>query len=278
MPELAEVKLTSEFVNKHGSKTFVKIEKSSVSKVKTDLSEMKFLSFNLMSISRGKEMLIDFISEDKLSHLNDKLRMKITLGMSGAWIYYDPKDENMEKYHKHTHLRIIDEKGFILGLYDVRRFAKWSWNDFDKGRGPCPFDESLVFGDRLRENWYKHKDFKNHKLSEIVMSQRWFNGVGNYLRAEILYRLDRNPFLVASDLELEDLDNLIALTVGCVKQSYKLGGGQLKDWKNPEGEDPKHFKDWMKCYGKLESTLDGTGRTFWFDKKWKLQFSTLMTL
>ena len=67
----------------------------------------------------------------------------------------------------------------------------------------------------------------------------------------------------------DDSNNLIALTVGCVKQAYKLGGGQLKDWKNPEGEDPTHFKDWMKCYGRLEKTLDRTGRTFWYDKKWK---------
>jgi endonuclease VIII-like 1 len=208
--------------------------------------------------------------EDKPGHLTEKKRMKVTLGMSGAWIYYDPQNEDMAKYHKHAHLRITDEKGFILALYDVRRFAKWTWSDFDiVGRGPCPFGDSLAFGDNLRENWNTHPDFKKHKLSEIIMSQRWFNGVGNYLRAEILFRLDRDPFMTASDLSLEDLNNLIALTVGCVKQAYKLGGGQLKDWKNPEGEDPKHFKDWMKCYGRLEKTVDGTGRTFWFDKKWK---------
>ena len=271
MPEIAEVKLTSEFVNKHGSKLFVKIEKSPVSKVKTDLSEMNFSQFNLRSSSRGKEMVITFIDAGVPFQEATSKKLKVTLGMSGAWVYYDPKDERMEKYHKHTHLRITDEKGFVLGLYDVRRFAKWSWNDFDlKGRGPCPLEETLSFGDRLRENWKTHQDFKKHKLSEILMSQHWFNGVGNYLRAEILYRLDRNPFMKASDLSEEDLNNLIALTVGCAQIAYKLGGGQLKDWKNPEGTDATTFKEWIKCYGKLESCLDGTGRTFWFDKKWKI--------
>jgi hypothetical protein len=48
-----------------------------------------------------------------------------------------------------------------------------------------------------------------------------------------------------------------------------LGGGQLKDWKNPDGEDPASFKEWMKCYGIMEKTVDGTGRAFWFDPKWK---------
>lgn len=275
MPELAEVKLTSEFINKHRNLCFVKLEKSPVSKVKTDLTELIFKKFIVRSSSRGKEMVIDFIDAGVPFQEATSKRMKITLGMSGAWIYYDPKDERTEKYQKHAHLRMIDEHGFVLALYDVRRFAKWTWGDFDtKGRGPCPFHESLEFSDRLRDNWYTHRDFKKHKLSEIVMSQHWFNGVGNYLRAEILHRLDVDPFMVASDLPKDKLEPLIALTVGCVNQAYLLGGGQLKDWKNPHGEDPKNFKEWMKCYGKLENTVDGTGRTFWYDKKWKKENGT----
>lgn len=269
MPEAAEVKLTSEFVNKHSNKIYVKMEKSPVSKVKTDLSELGTNRFVIKSLSRGKEMIIDFGDmnvEPGVSY--QAKRMKITLGMSGAWIYYDPNDPKTEKYHKHTHLRLIDEKGYILGLYDVRRFAKWSWGNFDPNRSPCPFIEAKEFGDNLRENWYTHKDFKKHTLSEILMSQQWFNGVGNYLRAEILYRLDRNPFKKAFELSTEDLDKLIELTCSCVQQAYKLGGGQLKDWKNPNGEDPSSFKEWMKCYGILTKSVDRTGRTFWYDEKW----------
>jgi hypothetical protein len=48
-----------------------------------------------------------------------------------------------------------------------------------------------------------------------------------------------------------------------------LGGGQLKDWKSPTGENPNNFKDWMKCYGKLSSKIDGTGRKFWFHPKYE---------
>jgi endonuclease VIII-like 1 len=269
MPELAEVKLTSEFVNKHANKIYVSLEKSPVSKVKTDLNELNTNRFVIKSLSRGKEMIIDFGDMNlPAGGSYQTKRMKITLGMSGAWIYYDPRNPDNEKWHKHTHLRLTDERGNILGLYDVRRFAKWSWGNFDDQRSPCPFIESDEFRDNLLENWCTHKDFKTHTLSEILMSQKWFNGVGNYLRAEILYRLDRNPFMIASELHSEDLKVLIDLTISCVKQAYKLGGGQLKDWKNPDGEDPTHFKEWMKCYGRLEKSTDKTGRTFWHDKKW----------
>lgn len=269
MPEIAEVRLTSEFISKVGKiSSFVRLEKSPVSKVKTDLSEMAFKQFTVHSSSRGKEMVLTFVDASVPFQKATYKKMKVTLGMSGQWVYYDPRHSDNEKIHKHTHLRLFDANGHILGLCDVRRFAKWSWTEFDDKRSPCIFNEELKFADNIRNNWHTHKDFEKHKLSEIMMNQKWFNGVGNYLRAEILYRLDRNPFMKASDLKKEDLESLIALTIGCCNQSYKLGGGQLKDWKNPSGEDPSSFGEWMKCYSKLEKTLDAAGRTFWYDKKW----------
>jgi len=269
MPEISEVRLSSEFVSKIGKQhRFVRIEKSPVSKVKTDL-KVHYNVFTVDSISRGKEMVLHIIGRNE-THQTGCLTMKVTLGMSGAWIFYDPQNPEMQKYDKHTHLRFFTEEGKILGLYDVRRFAKWSWTDFDKRRSPCIFRETEDFKARLLSNWFTHKDFKKHRLSEIMMSQSWFNGVGNYLRAEILYRFDKNPFTISSEIAEDELKNLIEITINCVNQSYKLGGGQLKDWKNPDGENPSSFNEWMKCYGKLEKTLDSTGRTYWYDKKWNL--------
>ena len=268
MPEISEVRLSSEFVSKIGkTHKFVKIEKSPASKIKTDLS-LDFKEFTVNSISRGKEMQLR-ISESGA----EELKMKVTLGMSGAWVFYDPEDSRSEKYHKHTHLRLFTKEGKILGLYDVRRFAKWSWNDFDQRRSPCIFHETTSFREKLISNWYTHKDFKKNRLCEIMMNQGWFNGVGNYLRAEILYRFDKSPFTISSEISPKELETLIEITINCVNQSYKLGGGQLKDWKNPEGEDPSSFHEWMKCYGlkTSEKTLDATGRTFWYDKKWKVE-------
>jgi endonuclease VIII-like 1 len=233
--------------------------------MKTDL-KVHYKTFTLDSISRGKEMILHIIGKNEMDQTGC-LTMKVTLGMSGAWVFYDPSDPKNEKYHKHAHLRFYTTDGKILGLYDVRRFAKWTWNDFDPRRSPCIFRETEKFRERLIDNWFSHKDFKKNKLSEIMMNQSWFNGIGNYLRAEILYRFDKDPFTVANQITTKELEKLIEITINCVNQSYKLGGGQLKDWKNPDGEDPSSFNEWMKCYGKLEKTLDATGRTFWYDKK-----------
>ena len=63
MPELAEVKIMGDFINYVAAKEqfFDKIEKSPVSKVKTDLSEFDDVAFKVSARTRGKEMLIDIV-------------------------------------------------------------------------------------------------------------------------------------------------------------------------------------------------------------------------
>jgi endonuclease VIII-like 1 len=178
-------------------------------------------------------------------------------------------NQNLEKVLKHAHLRFITTRGNYLVLHDVRRFAKWkcveNWN---KGRGPCPLTEFDQFREHLLINWFKSKAF-NVPINELLMNQGYFNGIGNYLRAEILYRLDINPFTRANELSTLEIHDLIMLCHLCVRDAYALGGGQLKDWHNPNGTDGSSFSEWMKCYGILSDVVDKTGRRFWFDSKWQ---------
>ncbi|EOA92697.1 Endonuclease VIII-like 1, partial [Anas platyrhynchos] len=47
-----------------------------------------------------------------------------------------------------------------------------------------------------RENVLKNLDDKafDKPICEALLNQKYFNGIGNYLRAEILYRLKIPPF------------------------------------------------------------------------------------
>jgi hypothetical protein len=46
---------------------------------------------------------------------------------------------------------------------------------------------------------------------------------------------------------------------------YKIGGGSIRDWKNPYRDQITTIDKWMQCYGKKKNITDGTGRTLWFD-------------
>ena len=239
MPEIAEVKIMGDFVNYIASeeKFFDQIEKSEVSKVKTDLSGNEGVVYEIAAKSRGKELMLTICPVDGSPPRN----LIVTLGMSGNFVYARKDGASFDRVMKHAHLRFRTVRGNYLVLHDIRRFAKWKWVDgWTRGRGPCPLTEFNEFSEFLRSNWYKHKVF-NTSLNELLMNQGVFNGVGNYLRAEILYRLDTNPFQPANQLSHEEMNRLIIFTHHCARDAYIMGGGELKDWVNPKGSDRETF-------------------------------------
>jgi len=270
MPELAEVKIMGDFINSviREEGFFDVMEKSEVSKVKTELDPFKGAVFTMKAQSRGKELMLELEMIGGDIEGSTVKKLLCGMGMSGNWIYIRKDAPQLENAFKHGHLRFQSTRGNWLILYDPRRFAKWRWvENWSSNRGYCPLTEFNEFQTALLENWYTHKAF-NGRLCEVLMDQAIFNGVGNYLRAEILDRLDVDPFQAANTLSLDKLHELIKITHFCVRDAYELGGGQLKDWWNPEGKPAGSFDEWMKCYGKKEKIVDNNGRTFWYDAKW----------
>ncbi|XP_059768712.1 endonuclease 8-like 1 isoform X2 [Balaenoptera ricei] len=121
-------------------------------------------------------------------------------------------------------------------------------------------------------------------ICEALLDQRFFNGIGNYLRAEILYRLRIPPFekartvlealqqrrpspeLTLSQKIRAKLQNpdLLELCHSVPKEVVQLGGKGY----GPESteEDFAAFQAWLRCYGTpgMSSLRDRQGRTIWF--------------
>jgi endonuclease VIII-like 1 len=156
-----------------------------------------------------------------------------------------------------------------LAFVDVRRFGKWKWGDWNKDRGPDPTTEYFLFCNNILQNL--HKRAFDKPIYEVLMNQRYFNGIGNYLRAEILIRIpDEDPFQSAREFISKRKWELFELCKDIPILVYEIGGGTLKDWKNPFGE-VSSVRDFMKCYGNplMEKIEDRGGRMFWYDPKWK---------
>jgi len=267
MPEISEVRIMSEFINSFAREAeFQSIRKSDVSKVKTDLSQLTLGEFTIVAKSRGKELLLDFY-DSKCSKFHQSLL--VTMGMSGNWT----AAIGDTSIPKHSHLVISGSHPRLgkisLCLVDIRRFAKWSWKeDFSPNRGPDPVKEHEAFRENFKTKITEKKQDKVPML-DVIMNQSLFNGIGNYLRAEIFHRADVNPFRSFSDLTEKEKDAILTQCKVCPEQAYVLGGGQLKDWKNSFEVEAKSFLEWRKVYGVGENIPDKGKRTFWFDSKWK---------
>jgi len=262
MPELAELKLTADYINQASEgRTYNGIAKNP--QHKGELFEVPFEKFNIQAISRGKELVVYLYDYNS----NDVLPLRMTMGMAGHFRLSHTGDEN-----KHAHLMFKSTDNHTLSFVDVRRFGKWKpgvkWSD---NRGPDPTFEFEEFKENILNNLDK-KEF-DKPINEVLMNQTYFNGIGNYLRAEILYRIDKNPFMESRQMINDYGSELFTLCKAIPELAYIMGGGEIKDWKNPFKNETDYIKtrsDFFLCYGNetMSQVVDKTGRRFWYDSKW----------
>ncbi|KAM8972227.1 endonuclease 8-like 1 [Pelodytes ibericus] len=279
MPEGPELHLASIFINTRcaGLRFGGAVEKSEVSKN----PEVPFCcpEYTISSVSRGKEVKV-FLTPVSDGH--EAAHIVFRFGMSGSFTITSEDD-----IPKHAHLRFYtvcakDAPRQVLCFVDTRRFGTWEVNGiWQPERGPCVMQEY----EKFRENVLKNLPDKafDKPICEAMLNQKYFNGIGNYLRAEILFRLQIPPFLPArtvleavkqhdknSDLTLskkvkikKEHPDILQLCHLVPMEVIKLGG---KGYGNGQSDDYAAFENWLRCYFApgMKSLRDHNGRTIWF--------------
>ncbi|XP_041705620.2 endonuclease 8-like 1 isoform X1 [Coregonus clupeaformis] len=206
MPEGPELHLASLFVNRVcGGVVFTgPVQRSEVSKN----PEVSFScpAYTITATSRGKEVCLTLTPKKSDSALGRCRRVKagqanqgqnmdifFRFGMSGFFRF-----TTEATLPKHAHLRFYtNEKPCrVLSFVDARRFGSWQPNGtWQPNRGPCIMFEYQSY----RENVLSHLSDRafDRPICEVLLNQKYFNGIGNYLRAEILFRLNIPPFVKA---------------------------------------------------------------------------------
>jgi len=259
MPEISEVKYMSEFITQAcKEKTFNKIGISTVTK--NPRPNVDFDQFTIASESRGKEMKLIIESEKQCTPIH----IFMSMGMTGHWVLSELIPDHCHLWFKMT----FDDH--YLCFIDPRRFGHWKQQKYwSETRGFDPTTEYLEFLSFILD--HKETSLSDKPLYSSLMDQKYFNGIGNYLRAEILYRafVERQikPQTTFSKLTNEETTFLCKLTKTVCKESYKIGGGEFMSWENPEGVGSKDkFEKWLRCYRKegMCHIKDKQGRTFWY--------------
>jgi endonuclease VIII-like 1 len=260
MPEGPEIRIMSDFINsKVEDKKFIKAYHVHKGNIPIEFEESQLISFTLKANYKGKKLLL-FINSSELS-----IPVFIFMGMSGSWKWVETKGWQQTKF---TRLRFDTDDGFSLIMFGGYMGPKYSlYENFkNSNSGPDIINEFDSFKSNVL-NSLEHKTFKK-PIYEVLLDQKYFNGVGNYLRSTILYYANVNPFLSAKTI-IEENDNFFELCRDALETSYQFNGGQLKDWSNPFEKESKDFENWV-YYKKGSSIKDSQGRTFWYDSKWKV--------
>ncbi|XP_054556067.1 endonuclease 8-like 1 isoform X2 [Talpa occidentalis] len=281
MPEGPELHLASHFVNQacEGLVFSGRVEKSLVSRN----PEVPFESsaYRIAASARGKELRLTLSPEPGAQPPREPLAVVFRFGMSGSF-QLAPSDALPPHAHLRFHTAPPGPRQ-ALCFVDIRRFGRWEvGGEWQPGRGPCV----LLEYEQFRENVLRHLADKafDRPICEALLDQRFFNGIGNYLRAEILFRLRIPPFekarTVLEALQQRRLNpeltlsqkirvklqnpDLLELCHLVPKEVVQLGG---KGYGPESGEeDFAAFRAWLRCYGVqgMSSLRDRHGRTIWF--------------
>jgi len=89
--------------------------------------------------------------------------------------------------------------------------------------------------------WQEFKQVFNKKpnktITECLMNQSVISGVGNYLKAEILYNSKISPHRLVKDIKDKEWENLHYNALSQSRRSYKLGGATISTYRQPNGEE-----------------------------------------
>ena len=228
MPEGPEVKTTVNWLLKFKEKTiesFVILSGRYLKKNKIpgwDKLEYPALLKNVQC--KGKFIYFTFSGKQHDSFLFS------TLGMTGMW-------SNSRTKHSRVVLSFKDEEPLYYN--DIRNFGTLKFvetkKELDKklnSLGPDILASEINTKSFLSRLTRKH----NKTIAECLMNQSVISGVGNYLKAEILYASKISPNRKISDITENEWITLCENILVIARRSYRLGGATIESYRQPNGE------------------------------------------
>ena len=241
MPELPEVETVKETLKKYVKGKTIKsvdiyydniVEYPSVDEFKNKIKNQTIQDI----LRRGKWLLFKLDDYYLLSHLR----------MEGR--YYIKHNEEVSK-HEHV---IFNFDDFNLRYIDTRKFGRMYLLPIKDAFNMKPLDELGLepWDNELTSEYLKDK-YKNKKLpiKTVLLDQSIITGIGNIYDDEILFMSSINPYKKASELNNEDLNNIIKNTRIVLEKAIKLGGTTIKSYESSEGVHGR-FQNELLIHGK----------------------------
>lgn len=226
MPEIVEIKKYCDFINKHFKNKkliSIKILKGRYKK------HGKFEGYNQISNNLPLK-LIEAKSKGKFIYITfeNNITIYCTLGLSGGWTY-KKKDsskfqfpeimeflnvKDIENYRDesldHLNIEFTFKKGSLY-FFDTLSYGTISVsNDISKlnkklnSLGPDIMDIDTDF-DLFNERINK---IQNKKIGNVIVNQKIISGIGNYLRADILWLAKISPHRLIKNLSKSEMKKI----------------------------------------------------------------------
>jgi formamidopyrimidine-DNA glycosylase len=236
MPEGPEVKLNTDFLSKQ-----------LVGKL---ISEIKILSgryqrhgpFSGYDKMKSRFLIVSEVAcKGKFIYFKfqDGSSLWSTLGMSAAW----------QKMHtKHSRVNIKTNYGNQVFFNDIRNFGTLKYVETEK-----ELKEKLnTLGPDVLDSYVDSESFKKRldskpkwSIAKALMNQSVVSGIGNYLKAEILYAAKISPHRLCKDLTKEEINLLAEKSYEITNASYQTGGATILTYRNENNKKGLYSRRFM---------------------------------
>ncbi len=178
--------------------------------------------------TRGKKIIFCFSGDSKEER---EIYLVVSLGMEGRFVLMPDQhsgvqfDFNDEERNTVIDIYFSDSRHF--GLLEFV-FGKDELFQRLKDIGPDILQEEIST-ERWREI-VRNPRFRNKIICDFLLDQKRVSGIGNYLRAEILYRARIRPDRRLSELTDEELERIRVEAIQTARESYFARGLTIKSY------------------------------------------------
>lgn len=240
MPECPEVTLSRDFLRHEIlNKKITSINLFASGRYREGRKPPKGLDLFDFYLKRDEVVVRDIYNKGKLMWwtLHNDLFLTATFGMSGQW---------RTQPCKHAAYSFGFDDGSAIFFEDIRHFGTLAFLDTEgiqaklRSLGP----DMLNAPPSLEEFTKRLKKKGSKTLPEVLMNQKVISGVGNYIKAESLYRSKLSPHRTVDSLSDDDFKNLYTSIRYVMELAYRQGGATIRSFTNPDGKEgyaTKHF-------------------------------------
>lgn len=175
--------------------------------------------------SRGKKIIFECDMQTKIIHLIS------SLAMSGRWLYEADKHSGIELVLNSYSVFFDDQRHFgalviCLNSEELKENMK--------AVGPDLLTEEVSF-----ETYYSiitQQRIAKKQICSFLLEQKYFSGVGNWVRAEVLYESRIAPHRELQTLSLEEIFKLHYNSIKILREAFKVNGLTIQNYISPDGD------------------------------------------
>lgn len=166
-----------------------------------------------------------------------------SLGMEGRWLFQEARHTRLTFHFDQEDLYYDDSRKFgrLEEFEDLHSLlTKLDTIGCDLLNYAISLYQGTQVADQMtRDRWrsiFQLPKLQNHQLVQILLEQKYFSGIGNYLKSEILYRARLKPDRLISSLNQEDIEKLRISSLETIYESFLSGGLTLRSYLDPTGQ------------------------------------------